>query len=467
MNELIRLLQGGKVLILGLGLEGQSTLRFLRQHYPRASVAVADQKEFKLLDQDTQELLSQSELIKIELGQNYLERLSEYDLIIKSPGISPRLPQIATAKQSGVVISSATNLFFQFVQGKTIGVTGTKGKSTTASLIHAILVRAGLECSLVGNIGLPALDSLKHDRAERLFVFELSSYQLEDLQAELDVGLILNLYPEHLDYHQGVDNYYQAKLNLARCVNSSGCFIFNAHFPLLAETAANLACKKIAFNDQGSFVSAKELIVDRIPLVSLTELKLWGEHNQLNALAAAKVALLFDVPRTSIKDALITFKPLPHRLEDLGFFESLRFINDALSTTPQSTLAALRAIPQPIGSLILGGFDRGYDFSGLATAIIETQIPCILLFPTSGQRIKQALDQAALQQERKSPQSFFVSDMESCVRLAYQQTPPDSVCLLSTASPSYGLFKNYQQKGELFRHWVKVIASELKQTAPS
>lgn len=460
MNDYqLSLFDNKKILVLGLGLEGQATLRFFGHNYPEISLAVADQKPLTGLESATRQLIQSSRIKTLHCGEKYLDSLNEYDLIIKSPGISPRLAQIAEAKKAGVRISSATNIFFQLCTGPIIGVSGTKGKSTTASLIHAILKKSGLKSCLIGNIGTAALDTLTTITPDHTSVFELSSYQLEDLQGELAIGVLLNLFPEHLDYHEQLDNYYQAKLNLAKCIKPNGSFVYNAEFEQLCDIARQIQCQPVPFNDQHSYIVDGTIFLDDKALMPTLEIPLLGRHNLVNVLAACKVAKQLNIDDDKIVEGITNFEPLPHRLQDLGEFHSIRFVDDALSTTPQSAIAALNAIPGQIGSIILGGFDRGYVFSKLAEVVISAKVGCVLLFPTSGSRIWEEFEQIrAKNPQSYLPQHFFVQDMKSCIELAYQHTPPNTWCLLSTASPSYGLFTDYKDKARQFSHWVREIA---------
>lgn len=459
INQQLSTFLNKKILILGLGLEGQASLRFFIRNYPDVYLGVADRKTQAELEPTTQQL-TQSSPVKIHHhGDEYLKCLESYDLIVKSPGISPRLPEIEAARKSGVQILSATNIFFQLFPGTIVGVSGTKGKSTTAALIHAIFEEAQLNSHLLGNIGKPALDALTYLQPEDICVFELSSYQLEDLKGELAIGVILNLFPEHLDYHQRLEEYYSAKLNLARCVKKEGAFVYNAACDLLCKTAAGLQCHKLPFNDECTRVESNTLYLNNETLLLTDAISLQGHHNWLNVLAACQATRKLNISNDILTRAIVKFKPLPHRLQNIGKFSGIYFIDDALSTTPQSTIAAINASDISIGSIILGGFDRGYDFSELVKVVIDAKIQSVILFPTSGDRIWAEFEELkARQPDIELPRHFFVGDMKSCIELAHRHTAPETACLLSTASPSYGIFKDYQDKARQFGKWARAIS---------
>ncbi|MEK7575258.1 MAG: UDP-N-acetylmuramoyl-L-alanine--D-glutamate ligase [Patescibacteria group bacterium] len=404
-------LKDRKIAILGFGIEGQATLRFLKHFFPEKEIGIADQKD----------------------GPNYLEKLKGYDVVIKTAGIPGRL---ATQPYT-----TATNIFFANTKGKIIGVTGSKGKSTTASLIFAMLKTAGLDVRFVGNIGTPALDELcVTEPADRVYVCELSSYQLEDLKYSPHISVFINFFPEHLDYHDGLEKYWEAKKNILTRATGADYFVYNPDYLGLKALAEETKAQTVPF------VTTLPFSEDVIPLL--------GKHNVDNVRAAATAARIMGVSDAQIEKAVRAFKPLPHRLEKVGTYKDITFYDDAISTTPESTIAALEALPN-VGTLFLGGKDRGYDFTALAQTIFEKNILNIVLFPESGARILEALEDSAKKNGTMLPKIFPTSDMKEAVTFAYANTPSGSVCLLSAASPSYSLWKNFEEKGTLFQTLVK------------
>ena len=380
--------------------------KYLKKYFPKLKLGIADES----------------------LNKNYLESQKNYDLVIKTPGI----------KKEKVLIPciTATNLFFSQNKNFTIGVTGSKGKSTTASLIYGILKEAGKKVRLLGNIGAPMLGALmnKVDPAE-IFVLELSSYQLDDIAYSPNIAVALNFFPEHMDYHGGVENYYQAKKKIVSFQNCEDVFVYNTKDQKLKNWASATVAQKKSF---------AEISLDGF------ESSLLGEHNQNNIRAAVTVAKEFGISDDEIKKALKKFKPLAHRLEFVGEFEAIKFFDDAISTTPESTMMALDAI-ENVGTIFLGGQDRGYDFSKLEKQIRKKGIKNVVLFPDSGQRIFKS---------KKGLNILETREMKEAVAFAYEHTPRGSVCLLSTASPSYSVWKNFEEKGEQFQFWVKKLSKK-------
>lgn len=400
-----------KVLITGQGIESRSVENFLRQKFPDI----------------------QAEQVFLEEGKDTGAFQSKYDLVVKTPGVNKR--------EISISYTTPTNIFFANAKSPIIGITGTKGKSTTTSLIYAILKEAGYDARLCGNIGRPMLDQLLEPVIPKtLYVAELSSYQLDDIKYSPHISVILNIFPEHMTYHGSFEAYKMAKMNIVKFSTSNDYFVFNDEYPELAELAKLSKAKPIP-------ISAKLPFDESI-------IPLLGEHNVFNVRAAYTVAKIMGVADEDIKNSVSKFTPLSHRLEQVGTFRKIAFYDDAISTTPESTIQALNSIPT-VKTLFLGGEDRGYDFTELAKKIAEKKVENIVLFPDSGNKIKEEL--------LKTGSSFnFLEtrNMEDAVQWAYKVTPAGSVCLLSCASPSYSIWKNFEEKGDLFKQFVKELGQE-------
>lgn len=403
-----------RILILGYGREGQATHAFLKGQVPDSEIGFADKNQ----------------------DPNYLDKQKNYDLVIKTPGIRKELVTIP--------YTTATNIFFANVKGKTIGVTGSKGKSTASSLIYGIFKLAGWRVHLTGNIGRPMLgELLKSNREDDIFIVELSSYQLDDINYSPDISVILNLFQGHMDYHGGLPNYWSAKKRIIEKATKDNYFIFNSAYEELVKLSKKTAAKSIPF-------------VVKLPL-SEEEIPLLGKHNLDNVRAAVTVAELLKIKKSVIKEAIMKFKSLPHRLEFVGEFKGIKFYDDAISTTPESAIAALKSLSK-IETILLGGEDRGYDFSDLASTIINFKIPNIVLFPDSGSKILESI-----KKEKGgdfNPVIFKTDDMKEAVLFAYKNTPQGTICLLSSASPSFSLWRNFEEKGDLFQKFVKEYAQK-------
>lgn len=388
--------------VLGYGQEGRATQQWLRKRYPWIKTQVRDQQQ----------------------GRTYLQNLSGFDLAIKTPGLPGRRVTIP--------YTTATNIFFGAVENQIIGVTGSKGKSTTASLINHILTSASLGSELLGNIGRPMLARLLRPvNSSTIFVLELSSYQLEDLRDSPEIAVFLNFFPEHLDYHGSLSAYAAAKENITRFQRPSDVYVYNPQNAFTRQVAHLTAAQAIPFSLS-------------LPLSS-SAIPLLGRHNLDNVRAAVTVARRLGVPDQRTAQAIKTFRPLPHRLQIVGTFRDITFVDDAISTTPESTIAALQSLPRT-RTIFLGGTDRGYTFTRLERALRRFRVQNIVLFPDTGKRILRS---------KKGFTFLHTRSMQQAVKFAYQHAPANSICLLSCASPSYSLWKNFEAKGDEFQHWVK------------
>jgi UDP-N-acetylmuramoylalanine--D-glutamate ligase len=413
-----------KIIICGFGREGQATLEVLERKLPGATIFVTDENTAE------GEMMRPSLFVSVD---QTLQLCDQNTVVIKSPGIPPHRPAVARFLDRGAVITSATNLFFAERKGRgtIIGITGTKGKSTTAALLAHTLKSGGLPVLLVGNIGVPMLSTVEAPD-ETIFVVELSSYMLADLEVGPDIAVILNLYEEHMDWHETVAAYHEAKWNIAAKQQPGDLLIYNGASSILTALASRAPARQVPF----------QKITD--PRLHLLKLK--GEHNRENACAVLLVAELFGVGDEKISEAFSTFEPLPHRLEEVATVNGVLYVNDSISTTPQSALSAISVYAERLGAIILGGKDRGYDFSELAATLKDLPGVTTLILP-GGERIAQALQENAALFQR-------VESLDQAVGYCHQNLKPDQVCLLSPASPSYGYFKNFEERGEKFRSLV-------------
>jgi UDP-N-acetylmuramoylalanine--D-glutamate ligase len=394
------------VLILGCGKEGEVSRRYIEEKYPSLEIGITDKKD----------------------GRDYLKNQNNYDLAIKTPGIEKSLVKIPYI--------TATNLFMSKIRdlgNKIIGVTGSKGKSTTASLIYSILREAGKDVRILGNIGNPMLGVLLEPiNSDVIFVVEFSSYQLDDIEFSPDISVVTNLFPEHMDYHKGEKNYYNAKENIIKFQKEEDVFVCDVSDKKMSGFVKKAKAKVVPFANKNFLNGVKSSLI--------------GEHNSKNMLAAVAVAKEFDVTDEVIKNSLENFRPLPHRLEFIGEFKNIKFYDDAISTTPESTIAAIEAL-ENIDTIFLGGQDRGYNFSKLEKTIKKHKIKNMVLFPESGNKIKV-----------KGLNVLKTRSMEKAVEFAYSYTSPGKICLLSCASPSYSLWKDFEQKGNQFLAAVKKLS---------
>jgi len=373
------------------------------------------------------------------MGKNYLHSLKKYDVIVKSPGIPFKiLPKSALRK-----VATQTDIFFDNCPGQIVGITGTKGKSTTTSLIYEILKKGGKAAHLVGNIGKPVLNLLFSAGPGDIYVYELSSHQLYNLKKSPQVAVFLNIYPEHLDYYKNFQEYINAKANIARYQTKDDYLIYNAGDKIVREIAKK---SKIELTQKAK---GKKRISFSSPA---KKIPVRGKYYELNKAAARAVGKIFKVPSKIIDKAIKEFKYLPHRLELVGTFRGITFYNDALATIPEATMAAIDSLGPRVQTIMLGGFERNIDFKNLAKKVLQSKIKTVILFPTTGERIWKEI--MKLSRGRGVPEHFSTDNMRDAVKLAYRHTGKRKICLLSTASSSFSIFRDYKEKGNLFKKQV-------------
>lgn len=397
-----KMLPAQSIAIIGYGVEGKETHNYLKKYYPGYALGIIDQQD----------------------GPDYLDRQADYDIAIKTPGI-PK-------EEITIPYTTATNIFFSHVKGeyRTIGITGTKGKSTTSSLIHALCVAAQKDTYLLGNIGQPLLSLFVQDKPlgrDAYLVLELSSYQLDDCEYSPDCAVVLNLYSDHMSYHGSIERYHEAKRAIvAHQYASDAFFCLNGS-------------KACAWDTKAQHHIVEDCIVPK-------DIALLGDHNIANICVAKAVNDYFKCASDQqYREVVSNFKPLPHRLNNIGEFKGITFYDDALSTTPESTIAALEAL-EGVHTILLGGEDRGYDFERLVDVLIDKKVQNIVLFPETGKRIKPLLP--------SNVNVFETNSMEEAIQWVYTVTQSGGICLLSTASPSFSLWKDYKEKGTKFREFV-------------
>ncbi len=467
-------LKNRSILLLGMGREGRSSWQYLRAAFPEKTLGLADQLPREKLSTEIAERIAQDPRLRLHLGEDYLASLPEYEVIVKSPGIPVTLPAYREAVRTGIQITSHTALFFSNFPGTVVGITGTKGKSTTAALLYGMLDRFFPGVWLAGNIGIPALDLLPETTPKNVCVYELSSHQLEGLRESPHIAVLLNVVPEHLDYYESFEQYVDAKQNITRYQSADDLLVYDADYSLPSEIASRsqaqtVSCSLAKQPPAGCFLSGEWIVyrsaagqekekVEKV--IAIADVPLLGTFNLRNVLAAVAAAMLAGVPGSEIAQAIREFRPLEHRLERVGDYGGVTYYNDAIATVPEATIAALDALDGmdaaggDVETVLLGGTDRRLDFSQLAKRLLQSAVKTLILFPPTGERIWRALcEQSPAQSSR--PQHFFVESMEQAVTLAKRHTSEGKICLHSPASPSVGLFRDFRERGEMFKRLVR------------
>ncbi len=419
IDSIIERLSGKSLLILGFGREGKSTLRFLRKYMPEASVAIADCNENAF---ETIKDLN----IPCFSGDDYLRVIKDYGIVIKTPGISLKDVDI-----HGVEITSQTDLFLSAFHSQTIGITGTKGKSTTTSLIYHLLKSSGRKAILTGNIGIPCFDIIQDIDNKSVIVYELSAHQLEYVHQSPRVGVLLNVFEEHLDHFGTFERYKQSKLNLLRYMGDEDYAVIHES---LMDDVLPLGVNSVVFSN-----------LDFDEEIDWTALPLMGAHNRLNVKAALATCSEYGVDYHELIPYLYTFTPLEHRLEPVGTFGGVTFVNDSISTIPQAAISAVEALGK-VDFLLLGGFDRGIDYEPLVGFLKENPVPHLLFTGEAGRRMMSLLQDAHVVTEM-----VVYANMEEAFDYVKSKAKEGDVCLLSPAASSYDQYKNFEERGGKFK----------------
>lgn len=444
-----------KIAVIGFGIEGQSVCDFLAE----SIITVFDEKKIEDFDPRVLEKYDQKG-VKFRFGQ--IENLEGFDIIFRSPGIRPDSDALQNARQDGVEITSATKVFFDLCPCKITGVTGTKGKGTTSTLIYEMLKQEGFDVYLGGNIGVPPLSFLEKLTPSSKVVLELSSFQLADLEKSPHVAVMLMTTSEHLDYHKDVYEYIEAKRNILRYQTKNDFAVLNKDYPAVRESDIHTEGTVYMVSreqgiEQGCFIKNGQLVLSmnghEETVFDLKDLKLRGKHNWENAAAALMGALLSGASMKSIVPVLKSFKGLEHRIEHVATIRGVQYFDDSFSTTPETAIAAIEAFDEP-KILILGGSSKNSDFTDLGQIISDsTNIKAIIGIGVEWSKIKEKI-------RNINPQFMVYEDcknMHEVVKKTSEIATVGDVVLLSPACASFDMFTSYKDRGQQFKDEVQKL----------
>ena len=423
LDLLSKAIKNKRVLLLGYGVEGRSTYRLLHNLGQYAALDIADVKAPPDVP----------EAALVHSGPAYLDRLEDYDFVFKSPGIV--LPK--KRDEYSCLITSQSEFFLSAFRDQIIGVTGTKGKSTVASLIHHVLSVGDIPCLLAGNIGTPVFDIVDKIKPETLLILELSCHQLEFCSSSPATAIFLNIYEDHLDYYRSFADYFRAKQNIYLHQRAGDSLYCGADtLPAPGACAAG-----VTFID--------EAILPFDSLEALGGVKLRGRHNLRNVAFAYALAQSRGVTAEGFIAALKSYLPLRHRLEYIGTRDGVAFYDDSISTTAESTVSAIEAIPNA-GVVLLGGMDRRIDYSALVSYLSSSDLKTVICMYQSGKRIFEMLREV----EDVRPQVVYRENLREAVALALRAARAGEAVLLSPAAASYGDFRDFAERGDMFREMI-------------
>ncbi len=431
-----------RIALVGFGRENEAAYRYFSQK----------NCEITIFDESKTPGLPIPEGARAYLGVDPLPLLKSrrYDLVLRTPPVPP-------ARLSGLPVWSATREFFGNCPATIIGVTGTKGKGTVSSLIHSILTAAGRSSYLVGNIGKPALDILNHLGKDDLVVYELSSFQLWDLERSPRVAVVLMIEPDHLDVHPSFDDYFQAKANIVRWQRSGDTVVYNPRNQYSRQIAGLSAGLAVPFGQSpGAYAADGSFWINEQKICSLSHLKLPGQHNVFNACAAITATWQFARDPAAIRKGLASFKGLDHRLKLVAEVAGVSYYDDSIATTPGSAIAAIRAFDRP-KILILGGSDKGADMGDLIKEIADnTSVKAVIAIGNLGGLITQKLHAAGYSRVNHLGAACT---MDEIVAQAVALAQAGDIAILSPAAASFDMFKSYEDRGDQFKSALQRMAA--------
>lgn len=439
-RQIIDYLADKNIAILGFGREGKSTYRFIRKHLKEKNLTIIDKDEQILNDFNSDKYLD------FVLGDSYLDNLDKYDLVIKTPGIPLKNRHLSN-------ITSQLELTLKYFKDNIIGITGTKGKSTTTSLIYQILKSQKDNVYLLGNIGIPIFDYIDEINSDSLLVIEMSAQQLEYVHYSPKYGIILNLFEEHLDYFQTKEKYFKTKLKMFEYQDKEDFAIYYED----NETLNNYVDKKYlgkkimisSINKTDIYINDEYIYHQDKKLYNINDKRyLLGNHNLIDIMFALAINELFKLDNIKAVECINNFQSLEHRLEYVGDFCDIMYYNDAIATIPEATKYAIETLKK-VDTLIFGGMDRGIDYQEFADFLAKSNIHNLVCLKNSGYKIGHMIESYGTKNK-----VIYVKDLKEAVEYSKKYTEKDKICLLSPAAPSYNEFKNFEEKGNTFKKLV-------------
>lgn len=444
INKIIEKLEGKRIAILGFGKEGKSTYHFLKKYGKNLKITILDQNPIEIDDKE----------VEIVTGEDYLSHLENYDKIIKSPGISLK---DENKKPYQDKITSQLELLLEVNKENVIGVTGTKGKSTTSTLIYEVLKDQLKNVYLLGNIGTPVLDKIEDYDEKSTLVIEMSSHQLEFLKESPHIACILNLYEDHLDHDGTLEHYHQNKMNIWTHQTEKDYCIYASDNEYLRKYLEKNDTKNriytVRSDDKENGKNSTRVKENKVFLneecvyVDDDKRLLKGDHNLKNIMFALTVAKILGLDMEQAKKKIDSFAGLKYRMEYITTIKGVSYYNDTIATIPEATMNAIKTIPN-IKTLIVGGMDRGIDYEEFIDFLKASSLDTIICMPTTGMKIGKAL-------ESSNKKIIYVNTLEEAYQASKQETKSGTSCLLSPAAASYEFFKNFEEKGKCFEELVR------------
>ena len=454
--ELNEFLQKSKIAIIGLGVSNIPLLEYM--YNLKANVTVFDDRQIEKIPKDILDTVTKYGFEFI-YGTNSLNELHGFDIIFRSPSCMPTKEELRLEQKRGAIITTEIEMFMKVFPGKIIGVTGSDGKTTTTSLIYEILKNNGYNCYLGGNIGIPLFTKLKEMCPEDIAVLELSSFQLIGMDVSPDISVITNITPNHLNIHSSYEEYIESKKNIFKYQNEDGILVLNYDNDITRECKNEAEGKVILYSSQtkldDGIILDNNLIKEckdklRRHILNTDELILRGRHMYENACAAIAATSVFVEPEKAAK-VIKSFRGVEHRLEFVRELNGVKWYNDSIASSPTRTIAGLNSFNERI-TLIAGGYDKNLDYTPLAKPILDKVDNLVLIGQTAGKIFNSVKEEA--EKEEKDIKIYMCDTLENAILLSKKITSVGSIVLLSPASASFDMFKDFAHRGNKFKELV-------------
>lgn len=459
LNEFNDYIRFRKVAIVGLGVSNLPLMEYLYEK--KANVTVFDERDIDSISKDIMDKIT-TYGFGFHFGEDALKNLKGFNVIFRSPSCLPTRKELVDEANNGAIVTTEVELLMKMCPCKIVGVTGSDGKTTTTSLINAILKKAGYNTFLGGNIGTPLFTKLSDMKPEDILVLELSSFQLMGMEISPDIAVITNITPNHLNIHKDYEEYIEAKKNIFKYQDEKGVLVLNYDNEITRNCEKEANGKVIFFSSKNKldngYIVDEDVIKEcedkiRKHILNVEDVILRGNHNYQNiatAIAATSSLVDMDIAVDAIKE----FKPVEHRIEFIRELDGVKWYNDSASSSPSRTLSGINAFKEDI-ILIAGGYDKNLDYTPLAKPIIKKVKSLILIGQTSGKIFD--VVKLELERENKELDIHMCETLEETVNLAKKVVKPGQVVLFSPASASFDMFKNFADRGNQFKELVKKI----------
>ena len=445
-----------KIAVLGAGVSNIPLLKQLACE--NCDVTLFDQKEKENINEDIQKLINEKKL-KCFLGQNYLEGLKSFDIIFRSPSLLPSNPYLKEEESRGCYITTEVEEVIKYAPCKVIGITGSKGKTTTTTIVSKILENLGYNVYVGGNIGTPLFTKIEQLKETDIVVLELSSFQLMGMRTSPDIAVVTNISPDHLDIHGSYEEYINAKKYIFKNAKKNSILVLNSEDEIVKNFAHEFEGEVRYFGTNSNldtyYLKENKIWNKEKEIIDTTKLILKGEHNYINICAALSAIKDFIKDTSNLEAILKNIPSVPHRLEFVREIDGVKWYNDSASTTPDKCLGGLSAFSEKI-VLIAGGSDKNIPYTPLAKPVTE-KVSKLILFGQTKNKIYDAVMEEVKKTNNRSLKIYVLDDLESAISVAKKVAVSGEVVLFSPASASFDMFKNAYQRGDIFKKLVNDI----------